>query len=150
MLTCVSLLTAALAEQSAVMSITAACLAPVLHRLDIGVGELTRPCDCYASFQETVVPRLICHVHSGAPPAVHPNHTCGVLLMLLLVLDSMPGNRTTLEAVDWMVVLLQGVLSNTGKSISKMPQVWFGWTASGAPLCMWLVSLGTITLLKAL
>ena len=99
-----SLLTAALAEQSAVMSITAACSAPVLHRLDIGVGELTRPCDCYASFQETVVPRPICHVHSGAPPAVHPNHTCGVLLMLLPVLDSMPGNRTTPEAVDWMLV----------------------------------------------
>ncbi len=39
-----------------------------------------------------------------------------------------------------MVVLLRGMLSGRGKSISK---VWFGWTAIGAPLCMWLVSLGT-------
>ncbi len=39
-----------------------------------------------------------------------------------------------------MVVLLRGVVSGRGKSISK---VWFGWTAVGAPLCMWLVSLGT-------
>ena len=39
-----------------------------------------------------------------------------------------------------MVVVLRGMLSGRGKSISQMR---FGWTASGVPLCMWLVSLGT-------
>ena len=39
-----------------------------------------------------------------------------------------------------VIVMLRGVASGRRKSIVK---VWFGWTASGAPLCMWLVSPGT-------
>ena len=43
-----------------------------------------------------------------------------------------------LSSVASMVFLLRGAVS--GRSIVK---VWCRWTASGAPLCMWLVSPGT-------
>ena len=66
-------------------------------------------------FQRVIVPRLTSHMHSGAPLAVHPNHTCGVLLMLLPVFDSTPCNKTTIQLTALGVVLLPGMLSRTGK-----------------------------------
>ncbi len=45
-----------------------------------------------------------------------------------------------LMLMDSMVFLLQGMASDRRRSIVK---VWFRWTASGAPLCIWLVSPGT-------
>lgn len=96
-LTCVGLLTAAFAENFADMSTTAGHWLPVMHSMDTGAGDFTRPCDCYAGFQEIFVPRLTSHMHSGAPTAVHPNHT---LLMLLPLPDTTPRNKTTIEAVN--------------------------------------------------
>ena len=70
---------------------------------------------CQRAFNEVIVPRLTSHMHSGAPLAVHPNHNCGVLLMLLPVFDSTPCNKTTIQLTALGVVLLPGMLSRTGK-----------------------------------
>lgn len=65
--------------------------------MDTGAGDLIRPCDCYAGFQEMPVPGLTRHMHSGAPMAVHPNHT---LIMLLRLPDAVPRNMTTIAAIN--------------------------------------------------
>ena len=70
---------------------------------------------CQRAFNKVIVPRLTSHMHSGAPLAVHPNHTCGILLMLLPVFDSTPCNKTTIQLTALGVVLLPGMLSRTGK-----------------------------------
>ncbi|KAL0043952.1 hypothetical protein WJX82_008536 [Trebouxia sp. C0006] len=48
-------------------------------------------------FPEIHVPGLTSHMHSGAPLAVHLNHT---LTMLLRLSDAMPCNRNTIESIN--------------------------------------------------
>ncbi len=65
--------------------------------MDTGARDFITPRDCYAGFPEIHVPGLTSHMHSGAPLAVHLNHTLTTLLRLS---DAMPCNRNTIEPIN--------------------------------------------------